>query len=250
MPPPGNYSKSTVIRASANEPCIFYYQKTEKDSPGVVFPESLVVNNRFEGYIAAVDSAGNRKRSGLLKYSIDTTVFEVTVEPGDGIFNHQQNISFITPPDAAVFYSFDPLAPPEWFIHLIKNLFSCLTGLTILRYYGKNSFGTETAISKAQYVLDTIPPKLHVKVSTGPQVDTLIFYSKEKSVIKYTFDGTDPGKNSDTFTKPLLINHLGIKRVRARARDEAGNVSEIVEWVYKYDRQAPEIKLSPAGGDL
>lgn len=246
-PSSGNYPGPVTIRAVSNEECRFYHVKTLKENPRTIFPDSLTVNSRFEGFVIAVDSSGNRTISEFLTFSIDTTTLQIRVDPEGGVFNRNTTLFFEFPAGASVFYTFDPLAPPKWF-RKYENPVSLPNGLSILRYYGKSNHGTETEIFKRQFVIDTIPPRLHIRQVPGNTSDTLIMTSKEKARIRFTQNGHDPTHKSMEYTKPLVIAHRGKAVIKAKAWDDAGNESDIEQWIYTYDLLAPSIKISNAGG--
>jgi PKD repeat protein len=105
-----------------------------------------------------------------------------------------------------------------------------------------------SAIGKVSYVLDTIPPKLRCEVGRGSASDTVRLFCKERATIRFTSDGSIPNEQSGRYTVPLLIAHTGISRIRAKAWDLAGNVSEVLTWEYKYDYTPPAVSASPRGG--
>ena len=246
-PPPGTYPQPVFIRPVTDEACSYFYRKTDGEKTGTLMPESLLVQERFEGFIDAIDSAGNKTSTGFVRYLVDAAHFSVNVSPQGGIFNYRQQLTFSAPPEAEVFYTFDPLAPPKWF-ERYDNPVRLPHGLTIVRYYARNASGTETGIFKARFIVDTIPPRLQMQAGKGEMSDTLFLTTKEKSVIRYTINGMIPTETSTQYSSPIVIAHQGFCRIKARAWDEAGNVSEIVEWEYKYDQIPPVISIAPAGG--
>jgi hypothetical protein len=83
-PQPGNYPGPVKVKISSNEPCRFFYQKSEKDSTPILFPDSFTVKSSFEGYLVAVDSSGNRTISEFLRYTVDTSSIDIVVNPRGG----------------------------------------------------------------------------------------------------------------------------------------------------------------------
>jgi len=246
-PQPRNYPGPVKVKISSNEPCRFFYQKSEKDSTPILFPDSFTVKSSFEGYLVAVDSSENRTISGFLRYTVDTSSIDIVVNPRGGVYNRIVEVSFDFPPGASVYYTLDPLAPPKWFKKFEEPI-SLPHGLSILRYYGKSSLGTETAVYQNQYAIDTIPPKLHFRVAQGHNTDTLFMTSREKSVIRFTRNRGDPDIKSEVYSSPIVLKHRGKVTIRARAWDEAGSVSEISQWSHTYDLMAPKIQISNPGG--
>ena len=248
-PQSGYYNTPVILHITTDEPCNLFILKDKQDPYTIRTADSVIVKTHFEGYIAALDSAGNKTLSEKLSYTVDTTVLSVTAVPEGGVFNHAQAISFKFQKGVDVYYTFDPLAPPKWFTKYSSPV-TLPGGLTIFRYYGKDSHGRETEIKKTTFVIDTIPPKLHYRIGTGEKNDTAFLYSKEKSVIKYTLDGSDPTGTSILFSDRILIPHKSKCVLKARCWDEAGNASEIITWTYIYDHVPPVISISPMGGSF
>lgn len=246
VPSAGVYPQPVTIRVTVDEPCLLFYQKDETEQL-VSFTDSLQIRDRFEGRIIATDKAGNISRTAHLRYFVDTSSLIMKIEPAGGIFNRSIPVTLSTSGDVTIFYSFDPLSPPEYFTRYEKPFF-LPHGLTVLRYFGERSTGNRSEIFKARYIVDTIAPKLQMKVSSGKGADTLYFFSREKSLIRYTLDKSLPGPDSRVYREPLVIPHRGITTVKARAWDDAGNQSEVLVWEYKYDNTPPQISISHEGG--
>jgi len=246
VPSPGVYPQPVTIKVTTDESCLLFYQKSKTDQ-FISFTDSLLIRDRFEGTIIARDRAGNSSRTSHLKYLIDTSTFNMKIDPVGGIFNRMTMVTLSASDDVTFFYSFDPLAPPEYFSRYEKP-FLLPHGLTILRYFGKRTSGKQSEILKARYIVDTIAPKLQIKVTPGNRADTVHLFSREKSVIRYTLDKSLPNQNSNLFIEPLVIPHRGLSTVKASAWDDAGNQSEILIWEQKYDHTPPQIKISHDGG--
>lgn len=248
-PQPGTYRKNTPITLTATEPVRFFTASEPVPEAGrkKLDGATLLLTDDYEGYFGAVDSAGNVTFSGKVKYVIDTSRLIISVSPEGGIFNHPQKVTFTHKKDITVFYTFDPLAPAEWFTRYEKPV-SLPHGLTLLRYYGRTPSGEMSEIIKEPFVLDTVAPRLYTSVRKGEAADTLYFNCKETAEIRYTNDGTIPVTTSTKYTGPLLIPHEGISRVTAKAWDKAGNISEVLIWEHKYDFVPPNVTAQPAGG--
>ena len=257
-PNPGFYQNGVAVRLSADEPSRFVYCKDPSDARGVAIAESVSVSGVFEGFIAAIDSAGNRTVSGNLKYIVDTSSFQVTASPSGGIFNRPQPVTFEAPAGVNVLYTFDPLAPPEWF-RKYEGPVLIPSGLSVLRYFGKDAHGRTSKIEKEKFILDMIAPKIHLRLGEGSKADTLLLSIKKQGVIYYTLDGTVPTKESpryiSTLDKPeqsrgivIVVPHKGKGMLKAIAWDDAGNQSELLEWERKYDFTPPQVSIVPAGG--
>lgn len=246
LPSQGIYPQKITITVKSDEPCSYFFQKTGSNEY-IRFTDSLQVTERFDGMIIAEDRAGNRSQTTQLKYIVDTASFQITIRPAGGIFNRCIPVNFDASSDIAIYYSFDPLAPPEYFTKY-EAPFILPQGLSILRYYGKRDNGRKSEIYKSRYIVDTIAPKLFLNVSSGPEEDTLYFSTREKTVIRYTKDKTIPDESSNTYTDKLIVPHKGITTIKARAWDNAGNKSDILLWEYKYDHTAPKISVSHTSG--
>jgi hypothetical protein len=257
-PAPGYYEKGVTVRFATDEPCRFEYRKKPSDTRGSEIEAQVRVTGVFDGFITAIDSAGNRTVSEKLRYVVDTNTFDVTVTPKGGLFNKPQPIIFSAPNGVRVYYTFDPLAPPEWFRKyegpvLIPN------GLNVLRYFGKDAHGRMSMVEREKYLLDMVAPKIHLQVMDGAAADTLRLAIKKRGVIRYTLDGTVPTERSaqyrNTIENPelskgirLVVPHKGKGVLKAMAWDDLGNQSELVEWERKYDFVPPTVTMVPLGG--
>jgi len=246
-PPPGIYAPHSLVRVTTSEPARLFYIARKTDTPDKPFRDSLYIDEPINGYIVAIDSAGNTTISDSLFFIPDTTGLSITLDLPEGIYNLRKSVGISMPPGMRAYYTFDPLAPPEWFYEY-KTPFQLPHGLTILRYFGKSASGAMTDIGKKTYIIDTIPPRVQTAVAKGAAADTLTFSCKEPAVIRYTADGSIPGLSSREYTVPLVVLHEGISRIKAKAWDKAGNVSEVSTWEYKYDYQPPQIAADPPGG--
>ena len=205
-----------------------------------------------------IDTAGKKKLSGVLGYVIDTHAVHVTIHPAGGIYNRIQTVTFEAPRGVQVYYTFDPIAPPEWF----KKFDSAVVtpaGINKLRYFGRDDAGRMSAIKEQEFILDTIPPKIHLQVVEGETADTLKLVMKKRGFIRYTLDGTVPGEKSPLYRvagddaesrAPLLLTipHQGEGVLNAIAFDESGNQSPPLQWERKYDFVAPRLSMNPPGG--
>lgn len=244
-PPPGIYPQKISIKITADEPCLFSLQKKGMMDT-VPFSDSISVTDFFEGTITAKDRAGNISTTANLKYSVDTSSFDIKIDPVGGIYKHCELVKFTSSRDVSVFYSFDPLAPPDYFTRYDKP-FLLPHGLSILRFFGKRS-GSESEIYKTRFIVDTIAPKLQLSVVSGNSADTLYLSTREKSVIRYTLDKTIPTEKSLPYTGKVTVAHKGLSTIKAMAWDDAGNTSQVVNWEYKYDRTPPKINISNVSG--
>jgi PKD repeat protein len=249
IPEPGTYEKGVVVYFATDKICRFEYLKDIESISAKAVPESLAVAGVFEGYIAAIDSAGNRVISPLLRYVVDTSSVQVSVLPAGGLFKEQPKIVFDASKNATVYYTFDPLAPPDMFQEY-RGTVRLPHGLSVLRFYAKNPHGRQSAVAREKFILDTISPKINLQVTDGPTADRLSLSIKEPGEIRYTLDGSIPSRKSTLYDKLVVIPHAGMGRLKGFAWDEAGNQSDLLEWERKYDFSAPLAILTPAGGVL
>jgi hypothetical protein len=205
-----------------------------------------------------IDTAGKKKLSGVLGYVIDTHAVHVTIHPSGGVYNRIQTVTFEAPQGIQVYYTFDPIAPPEWF-KKFEGAVVTPSGINKLRYFGRDDAGRMSAIKEQEFILDTIPPKIHLQVVEGETADTLKLVMKKRGFIRYTLDGTVPGEKSPLYRvtgddaesrAPLLlaIPHTGEGILNAIAFDESGNQSRLLQWERKYDFVAPRLSMHPPGG--
>jgi hypothetical protein len=247
IPEPGIYEKGVVVFFATDKPCRFEFLKDPSLSKGKAMPESVSVSGVFEGYIAAIDSAGNRVVSEPLKYVVDTSVIQVAVHPEGGLYRAQPKIAFEAAGTVKLFYTFDPLALPDRFTEYTGSI-RLPHGISMLRYYGRNPNGRTSSIERERFILDTIPPKIHVQVLDGETTDRITLSIKEPGIIRYTTNGTVPRSASEQYQKPFVVPHKGMARIKALAWDDAGNQSDLLEWDRKYDFTAPLVVMTPAGG--
>jgi len=246
-PGPGRYGAPVTLHFTCDEPCRFARHADESGSDAQQIPESLVVETSFDGYITAHDRAGNRTTSARLRYTIDTTTVSAVVEPPAGVYNRRIAVSFKATKGAEVYYSLDPAAARKWFTRYGEPV-RLPHGLSVVQFYAKSASGQESEISKESFVIDTVAPKIRIKHAQGAKFDTLILSTREPSTIRYARNPDASFEGSQTYAGPIVFARTGRAYVKAVARDKAGNVSDIFEWEYKYDRTAPRAKPSHASG--
>jgi hypothetical protein len=246
-PDPGRYRSRIMLHIEADKPCRFFWMPSLIDTAGKPIAESLSVKDSLSGYITAVDRAGNRAMTRRLSWVVDSTTIRVEIAPKEGIYNTYKDISFTANPSAAVFYSFDPSAPPNQFSAFDKPV-PLPYGNTIVRYFAKSTLGIESDIMRKTFVVDTVPPKLAFAQKKGAEFDTLVLSTKKPSTIHYTLDATFPTETSPQYNGPVVVPRKGKCELKAVAKDLAGNRSELFEWNYKYDKTPPVITLSRQEG--
>lgn len=246
-PDPGIFKSRVILRLNSNEPCRFYRHSDPTGRDTVPIGDTVVINKEFTGYISAVDMAGNITRSNELTYIVDTSSVNVTIHPPPGIYSRTLNLSFKASGEAKIYYTLDPLAPPKWFTPYFEPV-KCPYGLTLVRYYARNKFGHESAILKATFAIDTVPPKVRYIHKKGETFDTLVLSTKEKSVIRYSLNKSATFEDSYKYNKPIVIPHKGKAFIKVLAKDRAGNISRRFVWEYKYDYTPPIIQPSHKSG--
>lgn len=246
-PGPGVFRSKVTVKLSSNEPCRFYRHIDPGGKDKVPIDDTVIVEKQFSGYISAVDRAGNLTRSNELYYVVDTSSVSVAVQPSPGLYNYLFNISFKTSKGVKVYYSFDPNATPRRFTPYFEPV-KCPYGLNLLRYFARGKTGHESAIMKARFVIDTIPPKIRYDVKKGKNVDVLTLSAKGKAEIRYAYDNTTSFEDSYLYKGPIKFPHKGRAYVKAIARDQAGNMSRRLIWEYKYDKIPPLLHPSHSSG--
>jgi PKD repeat protein len=247
QPPPGRFAVPITVRFLSDEPCRFLLHHLPDGSDTSASPDSIRVTDQFDGYVTAVDRAGNMQRSPRLFYAIDTAVLAVAIQPGEGTYNTSTSVVFTSSAKADIFYSFDPTAPKEWFTQYSKPAILPY-GLTLVRYFGRGADLRETAIRSASYTIDTLPPKIRAVHNPGKNTDTLILITREPTSISYCLDENCLLDWKMAYMQPFIIPHQGRFYVKAQAKDRAGNLSERFVWQMKYDRVAPVITPSLRSG--
>jgi hypothetical protein len=208
----------------------------------------------------AIDTAGKKKMSGILGYIVDTAALKkARIHPSGGLYNQPQPLHFDVPAGEQVYYSFDPIAPPEYF-KKYEGAVATPSGINKVRYFAADSVaGRMTPIMEEEFILDTAAPKIYLQVVEGTAADTLKLIMKKRGVIRYTLDGTQPdsgsrffrmrgGTDSGSGAQLLVIAHSGTGRLNAVAIDESGNRSSPLQWERHYDAEAPQLTLAPPGG--
>ncbi len=248
-PNSGLYPSGTVVRLKTDEKCRFLLLKTPGDTIGTVITDSIPLKKELSGYIAAIDRCGNRNVSEYVKYLVDTAKVVPVISPNEGVYKLGQKISFSNDEAIDVFYSFDPVQPAEWFIKYNKPV-NLPYGTTVVRFYGKNRAGTSSEIFRAKFTIDTIAPKIVSRIGKGPDADTVILSTRDQSEIRYEINRISVNKESPLYRGPIVIAHRGKAIVRASARDDAGNESEMFKWEGKWDMKPPVIQVSSNGGSF
>jgi len=246
-PDPGLYSSKIILQITADEPCRFY-RHADPDAVNMIpVEDAFIIDREFKGYISAVDMAGNRSRTEELSYHVDTSSVAVTIQPPAGIYNAIVPVSFKASKNATVFYTFDPHTTAESFTPYHEPVF-CPYGISLVRYYARSKSGRESIVMRANYVIDTIPPRIKSNVKTGENCDTVELSTKEQAEIRYSSDKNASFEQSAVYTAPLLFYHTGRAYVKASARDRAGNMSSLFRWEYKYDKVPPVVSASHPSG--
>ncbi len=242
-PDPGVYRSTVTLQLSCDEPCRLFRHNDPAGKDRVPIRDKITVSKEFTGYISAVDRAGNIARSDKLHYVIDTATLYVLIEPRPGIYNYPLTLSLKGPREADLYYSFDPNATSQRFT-LYKGPVRCPYGLTLVRYFARNKYGNESAVRKARFVIDTIPPKIRHTITEGKTVDRVELFTKEKAEIRYALDEVTGFDNSLIYTKPIEFQHKGRAYIKALARDKAGNMSKRFIWERRYDKVPPTVRPS------
>jgi PKD repeat protein len=246
-PNSGIYPSGTIIRLKTDEKCRFLLMKSSTDTTGTVITDSIILKSELSGYIAAIDRCGNRKVSDYVKCQVDTSKVIPVIYPGEGVYRLGQKISFSNNGTIDVFYSFDPVQPAEWFTRYDKPV-NLPYGTTIVRFYGKNKAGANSEIFRTKFTIDTIAPKIVSRIGKGSNADTIILSTRDESPVRYEINKLIITNESPLYNKPIVIAHKGKVTVRASARDDAGNESEVFKWEGKWDLTPPVIQVSSNGG--
>jgi hypothetical protein len=240
---------NTVVRAIAACLCLHALTGTIDAADSAGLPRITRV---------AIDTAGMSRLSGVLGYVIDTHAVHVTIHPSGGVYNRIQTVTFDAEPRVQVYYSFDPITPPEWFKRY-EGVLVTPPGINKIRYFGRDDAGHMSALLEQEFILDTVAPRLYLRVVDGPATDTLMLVMKKRGIIRYTLDGTVPEEGSPVHevsgssaevSAPLIIPapHAGRCVLRAIGIDASGNLSRPLFWERKYDLTPPRISMNPHGG--
>lgn len=245
----GSFREPVKVHIRADEKCQYFILRPGDTDTGKKVNDSLLLSSSLEFRIKAVDLAGNVSISKPVRYNIDTASMSFSIDPEGGIYNHPIFITFKYSSNSSIWYTFDPFASQRWFTQYTEPV-QLPYGLSSIRYFAKTQSGFSSDIHNARYIVDTIAPKFIKNISQGINYDTIQLTTREKAEIRYTSDGTLPVKESQKYEKPLILRRSGVKRIKARAWDIAGNASEIFEWEYKYDNTPPEIVIHPECGSF
>ena len=248
-PSAGLHPAGTVIKISADERCSFRLLKNQSDSSGEKISDSIVLRNDISGYILATDLCGNRSISEYLQYQVDTSHAVPLIEPSEGVYNTDQKIRFTNADVVDIYYTFDPVQPEGSFTKY-ENPVLLPHGLTIVRYFGQSRSGVRTDIFRRKYTIDTIAPGITSRIGKGVQADTVYLLSKEQAEIRYELNRMIVIRESPLYTLPIVIPHKGKSTIRAVARDNAGNESDLYKWEGKFDYTAPVLQISNNGGSF
>lgn len=246
-PEPGRFSSPVVVRVRADEPCRYFSHVRLSGGDRHEIVDTMLVSRQFRGYISAIDSAGNRTTSRELAYVVDTSSLQVWVTPPEGVYSGGVRLAFKTDPPSDVYYSVDPLAPPKRFSRYSEPV-GMPCGLTLVRYFARDRYGRESAIMRASFVVDTVAPVLRYRHVEGTSHDTLHFWTKEKTTVRYSTDEDAALDSGNVYRNPVLVRRRGRGYIKAVARDRAGNLSELVVWEKKYDKIPPVLRPSLKSG--
>lgn len=248
MPANGRYRQPVNLRFTSDEPCRFFLTRTLPAGPAMLLQSAINISDSLHGSIVAVDSAGNNSLPAIVDVVIDTAQLHLRIEPLPGIYNKLQRIRVTAiEKKGTLLYSLDPLAPPEWFVPYSGPVDAPM-GSSLFRCYIQDNAGWRSEIVTANFVIDTVVPRIRSDLRTGTLFDTLVLTTRKASVIRFTIGGTAPSAQSQVYQTPIVLNRSTTAIVRAIATDQAGNQSVPFEWRHRYDTQAPTIRVSPDSG--
>jgi hypothetical protein len=246
-PESGRFSEPVIVECIVNEPSRILLARDSLEQEAKDAGMAMRVTDSLVGYIWAVDSAGNRSRPRLIRYIIDTARVSASVNPAGGVFNQPRDIAIHTSGNAAAYYSFDPLASVSHFKRYSQPL-RMPYGTSLLRFFARNEYGQESAVGQAAFVLDTVAPRIRIKHHTGRDIDTIILSASESAEIRYALTERAYEDSQRVYRDPITVPRRGRAYIRAVATDSAGNISDLLTWEYRYDRDPPLITASHDSG--
>lgn len=246
-PTPGVYTRPVTLSVSTNKKCKIYFHNDQNGKDTVAVGSKLSVQKFFEGYITAIDLAGNISRTEKMKYVVDTSSVDVELTPQSGVYSNKFYIKMKSTQDVKFFYSFDPNSIKEKFTPYKDSVF-CPYGLSLLRYYGIKQNGKASPVFEASFVRDSVAPKIRYKFRMGSKHDTLELFTKEKSEIRYLRNPENAFDDALLYSEPIIFEKKGMGYLNAVAVDKAGNISKRFLWERKYDKVAPKVRASHKTG--
>ncbi len=246
-PKPGLFPAPVMVRLSADEPCEFFSHTSESDSAGSRTGDALSVADTFNGYLSAVDQAGNRTMSPRLRYVVKGRRAVVSIAPPGGLFAGGQTFALSASEPCSLFYTLDMQALPGAFGHYTRPV-RLDPGRSVVRFYGIDRNGWRTPIDQATFEVDTTPPQVRLHLASGSSHDTIRVIARGAQRVFYEVGEGVPTDASPAYGQPIAVRRQGRQRVSAFAVDEAGNRSDVVVWEQRYDFTAPRLTVTPGAG--
>ncbi len=241
----GVFAKDVEVKLLTSEPASIYYSLCGSDF--VAYKGRIVIGKPCSLKAYAIDEAGNRSDEASAVYSFEKSMPVVKASEAGGLFDKPFKLTLSSTEGVKIRYSFDEFAPISSFLQYVSPL-NIKAGQTILSFYGENSAGVRSDLSKLVFTVDIHPPKVSAVMKTTGEKRSVQIRSNEKAVITYTIDGTAPTEKSIPYTGPISVPKKGVLDLRVYARDAAGNFSNDFRQRFTSETEPPKIFFSPAPG--
>lgn len=247
-PSGGLFNSPVTVSLSAEEGSTIYYtidgsrpsRKSAKYSGPLKFVRSGVL--RF----FAVDKTGNQEKVREESYVIDAKPPTVDPQPPGGVFGQPVTVTLKSSERGHIFYEISgrdagPSSPAY------KKPFT-LSESTTVSFFALDEAGNRSAVSNAQYVIDTVLPEAVLRPPGGKYSGRIRvkIEPSEPSDIYYTLDGTVPGENSTRYEGPIPIDKNIV--LSYLLVDKVGNKGDVGRQRYILDSAPPVTKADPPGG--
>ena len=170
----------------------------------------------------------------------------VAVHPAPGVYREPVEVSFTSEPGTTVYFSFGQERDMPYSVPLR------LKRDTTVRFHARDRFGNRSPISEARFEihLDSDPPRTVASPRGGKFFHpvSVRLQTEEDALIYFTTDGSDPTRDSTTYTGPVALRKTA--SIRFFAVDKAGNLEKPRKETYRItlDADRPVTLAEPSGG--
>lgn len=194
------------------------------------------------------DERGWQSEIKQATFVIDTIAPTLRLQHREG--STTDTLTLLTREAAMIRYSLSGLPPGDSGLLYQTPLLIPRTGHVSLMAVARDSAGNTSSLLKWHFRYDTIPPALRfVQKGGGYQKESmrLTMQTSEPARIFYTIDGSEAGPASLLYGDGIALSRQGQTIIRARAMDDAGNISSEVVDTFILDNVAPLIKAGIEG---
>ncbi len=253
-PAGGNFADEIYISMSCATPNAIIHYTLDSSDPGIqngmVFngePILIAVSTTVKA--AAFKDGMNASNIARASYIIEKTAAP-QLSPAPGIYSGpcQINISTRTP-GASIYYTLDAGANPSSSSILYSGPF-IITESKHIKAIAVRDGLKDSSITSGEYIINkTEPPEFNPPPGTYAGTQNITLFSKTPgSVIRYTLDGSTPGRLSEIYQGPINLLNYGTTEIKAIAYKTDMADSSVTAGLYCILERAAIPQFSPPPG--